>query len=205
MLIEEDHLMHDIAAEVPYDIIAVLVDSPRYGGGSIALDYCVSTVDHPVSPRSSSTSSATPSPTSPTSTMPVRGLLQRFLSQGRRAPRAEHHRPPRSGPREMGRPALAGDRRPDGVRQGPDRGPPGRPPRQPRRPGQGPRCREKRSASDKEIKAIEAKFKAAGEALNAKIAAVRAEYARPRGQGRRLRRSGLRIQGALPAHDLSAS
>ena len=51
MLIEEDHLMHDIAAEVPYDVLAVLVNSPRYGGGSIALDYCVTTVDHPASPQ----------------------------------------------------------------------------------------------------------------------------------------------------------
>lgn len=49
LLVEEDHLMHDIAAEVPYDVLAVLVNSPRYGGGSIALDYCVTTVDHPAS------------------------------------------------------------------------------------------------------------------------------------------------------------
>jgi hypothetical protein len=46
MLIEKDHLMHEIAAQVPYDAIVVLVDSPRYGGGSIAFDYCVTTVDH---------------------------------------------------------------------------------------------------------------------------------------------------------------
>jgi hypothetical protein len=51
MLIEEDHLMHEIAADVPYDVLAVLVNSPRYGGGSIALDYCVTTVDHPSSPQ----------------------------------------------------------------------------------------------------------------------------------------------------------
>jgi hypothetical protein len=51
LLVEEDHLMHDIAAEVPYDVLAVLVNSARYGGGSIALDYCVTTVDHPASPR----------------------------------------------------------------------------------------------------------------------------------------------------------
>jgi len=46
MLIEEDHLMHAIAAQVPYDAIVVLVNSKRYGGGSICLDYCVTTVDH---------------------------------------------------------------------------------------------------------------------------------------------------------------
>ena len=51
MLIEEDHRMHEIAAQVPYDAIVVLVNSPRYGGGSIAFDYCVSTVDNPVSPQ----------------------------------------------------------------------------------------------------------------------------------------------------------
>ena len=51
MLIEEDHRMHEIAAEVPYDAIVVLVNSKRYGGGSIGIDYCVSTVDSPVSPQ----------------------------------------------------------------------------------------------------------------------------------------------------------
>ncbi|HYA49344.1 MAG TPA: M64 family metallopeptidase [Burkholderiales bacterium] len=51
MLIEEDHRMHEIAAEVPYDAIIVLVNSKRYGGGSIGFDYCVATVDNPVSPQ----------------------------------------------------------------------------------------------------------------------------------------------------------
>jgi len=51
MLIEEDHRMHELAAEVPYDAILVLVNSKRYGGGSIAIDYCVSTVDNAVSPQ----------------------------------------------------------------------------------------------------------------------------------------------------------
>jgi len=51
MLIEEDHRMHEIAGQVPYDAIIVLVNSKRYGGGSICLDYCVSTVDHPTSPQ----------------------------------------------------------------------------------------------------------------------------------------------------------
>jgi hypothetical protein len=51
MLIEEDHRVHEIAAEVPYDAIVVLVNSKRYGGGSIAFDYCVSTVDNTVSPQ----------------------------------------------------------------------------------------------------------------------------------------------------------
>ncbi len=46
MLIEEDHRMHEIAGQVPYDALIVLVDSKRYGGGSIAFDYCVTTVDH---------------------------------------------------------------------------------------------------------------------------------------------------------------
>jgi hypothetical protein len=49
MLIEEDHRMHEIAGQVPYDAIVVLVNSKRYGGGSIGLDYCVTTVDHPTS------------------------------------------------------------------------------------------------------------------------------------------------------------
>jgi len=51
MLIEDDHRMHEIAGQVPYDAIIVLVNSKRYGGGSIGLDYCVTTVDHPTSPQ----------------------------------------------------------------------------------------------------------------------------------------------------------
>jgi hypothetical protein len=50
MLIEADHRLHEIAAQVPYDALVVLVDSKRYGGGSIAFDYCVTTVDHQASP-----------------------------------------------------------------------------------------------------------------------------------------------------------
>ncbi len=46
MLIEKDFRMHEMAAGVPYDVIVVLVNSRRYGGGSIAMDYCVSTVDN---------------------------------------------------------------------------------------------------------------------------------------------------------------
>ena len=51
MLIEDDHRMHEIAGQVPYDAIIVLVNSKRYGGGSICFDYCVTTVDHPRSPE----------------------------------------------------------------------------------------------------------------------------------------------------------
>jgi hypothetical protein len=51
MLIEDDHRMHEIAGQAPYDAIIVLVNSKRYGGGSIGLDYCVTTVDHPASPQ----------------------------------------------------------------------------------------------------------------------------------------------------------
>lgn len=46
MLIEQNHRLHEIAAQVPYDVLVVLVDSARYGGGSIAFDYCVTTVDN---------------------------------------------------------------------------------------------------------------------------------------------------------------
>jgi len=51
MLIEQDHRLHEIAAQVPYDVLVVLVDSARYGGGSIAFDYCVTTVDNARSPE----------------------------------------------------------------------------------------------------------------------------------------------------------
>ncbi len=49
LLLEDNHVMHRMAAQVPYDTIVVLVNSKRYGGGSICLDYCTSTVDHPQS------------------------------------------------------------------------------------------------------------------------------------------------------------
>ncbi|MGB8953610.1 MAG: M64 family metallopeptidase [Candidatus Aminicenantales bacterium] len=51
MLIEKDHRLHEITARVPYDAIIVLVNSKRYGGGSIGFDYCVTTVDHASSRR----------------------------------------------------------------------------------------------------------------------------------------------------------
>ncbi len=51
MLIEENHRLHEIAGQVPYDAVVVLVNSKRYGGGSIGLDYCVTTVDNPRSPE----------------------------------------------------------------------------------------------------------------------------------------------------------
>lgn len=50
MLVEENHAMHRMAAQVPYDTIVVLVNTKRYGGGAICLDYCVSSADHPTSP-----------------------------------------------------------------------------------------------------------------------------------------------------------
>lgn len=49
LLLEENHTMHRMAAQVPYDTIVVIVNTPRYGGGSICLDYCTSSVDHPTS------------------------------------------------------------------------------------------------------------------------------------------------------------
>jgi hypothetical protein len=49
MLIENDFVLHRMAAQVPYDAIIVLVNSSRYGGGSICFNYCVTTTDHPAS------------------------------------------------------------------------------------------------------------------------------------------------------------
>jgi hypothetical protein len=51
LLIEENRLMHSIAAQVPYDAIVVMVNSSRYGGGGIYNDYCAATVDNAVSKR----------------------------------------------------------------------------------------------------------------------------------------------------------
>lgn len=50
LLTEDVHTMHRIAAQVPYDTVVVLVNSSRYGGGAICLDFCMSTVDDPMSP-----------------------------------------------------------------------------------------------------------------------------------------------------------
>jgi hypothetical protein len=47
MLTERNHTLREIAAEVPYDTIVVLVNSKRYGGGGIYNDYCITTVDNP--------------------------------------------------------------------------------------------------------------------------------------------------------------
>jgi hypothetical protein len=46
MLVEDNHAIREIAAQVPHDTIVILVNSPRYGGGGIYEDYCVTTVDH---------------------------------------------------------------------------------------------------------------------------------------------------------------
>jgi hypothetical protein len=46
MLIEDGHRLREIAAQVPYDVLVVLVNSKRYGGGGIYNDYCVTTVDN---------------------------------------------------------------------------------------------------------------------------------------------------------------
>lgn len=46
LLVEDNHAMHRMAAQVPYDTIIVLVNSKRYGGGGIGLDYCAGTADH---------------------------------------------------------------------------------------------------------------------------------------------------------------
>jgi hypothetical protein len=46
LLTEEDHTLHRIAAQVPYDTVVVLVNSARYGGGSICLDYCIASADN---------------------------------------------------------------------------------------------------------------------------------------------------------------
>ena len=46
MLIEDGHRLREVAAEVPYDAIVVIVNSKRYGGGGIYNDYCATTVDN---------------------------------------------------------------------------------------------------------------------------------------------------------------
>jgi hypothetical protein len=46
LLTEENHLLREMAAQVPYDVIVILVNSTRYGGGGIYHDYCMTTVDN---------------------------------------------------------------------------------------------------------------------------------------------------------------
>ncbi|MFM8398144.1 MAG: M64 family metallopeptidase, partial [Pirellula sp.] len=47
LLTDQGHTLREYAGQVPYDSVVVLVNSKRYGGGAICLDYCVSTVDDP--------------------------------------------------------------------------------------------------------------------------------------------------------------
>jgi hypothetical protein len=47
LLTDQGHMLREYAGQVPYDSVVVLVNSKRYGGGAICLDYCVSTVDDP--------------------------------------------------------------------------------------------------------------------------------------------------------------
>ncbi|MEY3175584.1 MAG: hypothetical protein RLZZ436_3498 [Planctomycetota bacterium] len=50
LLVEDNHRMHRMAAQVPCDCLVVLVNSATYGGGAIGFDSCVTTTDHPLSP-----------------------------------------------------------------------------------------------------------------------------------------------------------
>ncbi len=47
LLVEGNKTMHRLAAQAPYDALIVLVNSKRYGGGSICLDYCVASAEGP--------------------------------------------------------------------------------------------------------------------------------------------------------------
>lgn len=47
LLTEEGHTLHQYAAQVPYDSIIVLVNTSRYGGGAICMDFCITAVDDP--------------------------------------------------------------------------------------------------------------------------------------------------------------
>lgn len=49
LLVEDNHAIHRMAAQVPYDVIVVVVNTKRYGGGGMVLDYCTVTADNPQS------------------------------------------------------------------------------------------------------------------------------------------------------------
>jgi hypothetical protein len=50
MLTEENKALRNIAANVPYDVVYIMVNSPRYGGGGIYNLYCTFTADNQWSP-----------------------------------------------------------------------------------------------------------------------------------------------------------
>ena len=177
LLIEEDHLMHDIAAQVPYDVLAVLVNSPRYGGGSIALDYCVSTVDHPASPQvlvhelghsfayladEYYQSEVSYNDFYPKGVEPLEPNITALLDPTH-VKWAGLLSPGISVPTEYGKDRIESLQA--GLRDN--------------RAALGKALEEakKKGSSDKERKEIEARFKTAGEAYDAKIASVRAEFA----------------------------
>jgi len=177
MLIEDDHLMHDLAAQVPYDVIAVLVNSSRYGGGSIGLDYCVSTVDHARSPEvfvhelghsfayladEYYESEVSYNDFYPKGIEPLEPNITALLDPAR-VKWADLLAPGIAVPTEYGKDqveALQAERRK------------GRADREKALEGA-----KKRKASGKEVREIEARFKAADDALAARIEAVRREYA----------------------------
>jgi hypothetical protein len=177
MLIEDDHLLHDLAAQVPYDAIAVLVNSPRYGGGSIALDYCVTTVDHPSSAQvfvhelghsfayladEYYESEVSYNDFYPKGIEPLEPNITALLDPAR-VKWGDLLAPGTAVPTEYGKDrveALQAERRESRA----DR-------------GKALVGAKKRKASGREVQEIEARFKAAEEALTAKIEAVRREYA----------------------------
>jgi hypothetical protein len=176
MLIEEDHLMHDIAAQVPYDVLAVLVNSPRYGGGSIALDYCVSTVDHPSSAQvfvhelghsfayladEYYQSEVSYNDFYPKGVEPLEPNITALLDPTH-VKWADLLSPGIAVPTEYGKDRIEALQ--TGLRDNRAA------------LGKALEAAKKRNASDREIKEIEGRFKTAGDAFAAKIAAVRAEY-----------------------------
>ena len=46
LLAEDNHAIHRMAAQVPHDVIVVVVNTDRYGGGGMVLDYCTVTADN---------------------------------------------------------------------------------------------------------------------------------------------------------------
>ena len=47
LLVEDNHAIHRMAAQVPHDVVVVVVNIDRYGGGGMYLDYCTTTADNP--------------------------------------------------------------------------------------------------------------------------------------------------------------
>lgn len=51
LTVQDNHAIFRMASQVPHDSVVVLVNTARYGGGGITMDYCIASADNETSPR----------------------------------------------------------------------------------------------------------------------------------------------------------